>query len=89
MSQHAVVQSSITTPRGTPMGGVVGMVVDGVSDVITLTPEQLHPAPEFSSAIGSDHVLAIGSVHERMLILLDIEKLMSSAGMGLLNSISH
>jgi len=68
---------------------VVGMVVDGVSDVITLTPEQLHPAPEFSSAIGSDHVLAIGSVHERMLILLDIEKLMSSAGMGLLNSISH
>lgn len=68
---------------------VVGMVVDGVSDVITLTPEQLHPAPEFSSAIGSDHVLAIGSVQERMLILLDIEKLMSSAGMGLINSISH
>ena len=68
---------------------VVGMVVDGVSDVITLTPEQLHPAPEFSSAIGSDHVLAIGSVQDRMLILLDIEKLMSSAGMGLINSISH
>src|SRR5450830_2004704 len=173
MSQHAVVQSSITTPRGTPMGGVVtsireflafklgdeeygmdilcvqeirsyepptrmanapafikgvinlrgvivpiidmrikfkleqvnydtftvvivltigtqvvGMVVDGVSDVITLTPEQLHPAPEFSSAISSEHVLAIGSVQDRMLILLDIEKLMS-AGMGLINSISH
>ena len=68
---------------------VVGMVVDGVSDVIALTPEQLHPAPEFSSAIGSDHVLAIGSVQERMLILLDIEKLMSSADMGLVNSISH
>jgi len=62
---------------------VVGMVVDGVSDVITLTPEQLRPVPEFSSTIGSNHVLAMGSIEERMLILLDIEKLMSSAEMGL------
>lgn len=62
---------------------VVGMVVDGVSDVISLNADQLRPAPEFSSTIGSDHVLAIGSVQDRMLILLDIEKLMSSAEMGL------
>jgi len=62
---------------------VVGMVVDGVSDVITLTPEQLRPVPEFSSAVDSDHVLAIGSIDMRMLILLDIEKLMTSAAMGL------
>ncbi len=62
---------------------VVGMVVDGVSDVITLTPEQLRPVPEFSSTIGSDYLLAIGSVQDRMLILLDIEKLMTGAGMGL------
>ena len=62
---------------------VIGMVVDGVSDVITLTPEQLRPVPEFSSTIGSDHVLAIGSIQERMLILLDIEKFMTSAEMGL------
>jgi purine-binding chemotaxis protein CheW len=62
---------------------VIGMVVDGVSDVITLTPEQLRPVPQFSSAIGSDHLLAIGSLQDRMLILLDIEKLMSGAEMGL------
>jgi purine-binding chemotaxis protein CheW len=62
---------------------VVGMVVDGVSDVITLAPKQLHPVPEFSSTIGSDHLLAIGSLENRMLILLDIEKLMTSAEMGL------
>jgi len=65
---------------------VVGMVVDGVSDVITLTPAQLRPVPEFSSTIGSEHLLAIGSVADRMLILLDIEKLMSSADMGLISS---
>ena len=68
---------------------VVGMVVDGVSDVITLTPEQLRPVPEFSSTIGSDHLLAIGSLENRMLILLDIEKLMTSAEMGLVKDIVH
>lgn len=66
---------------------VVGMVVDGVSDVITLTPEQLHPVPAFSSAIGSDHLLAIGSLEDRMLILLDIEKLIGSSEMGLVAAI--
>jgi purine-binding chemotaxis protein CheW len=62
---------------------VVGMVVDAVSDVITLTPEQLRPVPEFNSAIASEHLLAIGAVESRMLILVDIEKLMSSSDMGL------
>lgn len=62
---------------------ILGMVVDGVSDVISLKPDQLRPAPDFANAIGEDHVLAIGSVDDRMLILLDIEKLMRSAGMGL------
>ncbi len=68
---------------------VVGMVVDGVSDVISLTPAQLSPAPEFTSAIGSNHVLAIGSLEDRMLILLDIEKLMSDADMGLIAAPTH
>ena len=63
---------------------VIGMVVDGVSDVITLTPEQLRPVPELSASIASDHLLAIGSLEDRMLILLDIEALMGSADMGLL-----
>jgi len=64
---------------------VIGMVVDGVSDVITLAPEQLRPVPELSSSIASDHLLAIGSLDDRMLILLDIEKLMRSEDMGLVN----
>ncbi|MDP3615289.1 MAG: chemotaxis protein CheW [Rubrivivax sp.] len=62
---------------------VVGMVADGVSDVITLAPEQLRPVPEFRSALDSDHLLAIGSVGERLLILVDIERLMTGPEMGL------
>ena len=53
---------------------VMGMVFDAVSDVITLTLEQLRPVPEFNSAIASDHLLAIGAIEQRMLILVDIEK---------------
>jgi purine-binding chemotaxis protein CheW len=65
---------------------IVGMIVDAVSDVITLTPEQLRPVPEFNAAIASDHLLAVGSIDERMLILIDIEKLMTAPEMGLVNT---
>ena len=68
---------------------VMGMVVDAVSDVITLTPEQLRPVPEFNSAIESGHLLAIGALQQRMLILVDIEKLMSSPEMGLISTATH
>jgi purine-binding chemotaxis protein CheW len=68
---------------------IVGMVVDAVSDVITLTPEQLRPVPEFNSNIDADHLLAIGAIDDRMLILVDIEKLMASSDMGLVEQRSH
>jgi purine-binding chemotaxis protein CheW len=64
---------------------VVGMVVDGVSDVITLSNDQLRPVPEFNSVIDSEHLMAIGALEQRMLILLDIEKLMTSPDMGLMD----
>jgi len=42
-----------------------------------------------SSTIGTDHLLAIGSQEDRMLILIDIEKLMSSADLGLFSTLLH
>jgi purine-binding chemotaxis protein CheW len=62
---------------------VVGMVVDGVSDVITLNADQIKPAPEFGGAIDTQYVMGIGAVDDRMLILVDIERLMSSQDMEL------
>ena len=64
---------------------VVGMVVDGVSDVITLKPEQVKTAPEFGSAIDTKNVMGLGTVDERMLILVDIERLMTSRDMELVD----
>lgn len=68
---------------------VVGMVVDGVSDVVSLTPGELRPAPGFTGTIDNDHVLAIGSVEDRMLIVLDIEQLMTSSDIGLTKQNTH
>jgi purine-binding chemotaxis protein CheW len=68
------------------MGRVVGIVVDSVSDVLELTNEQIRAAPEFSAILDSSYIMGLGSIGERMLILMDIEKLMSSADMALVDS---
>jgi purine-binding chemotaxis protein CheW len=65
---------------------VVGVVVDAVSDVITLAPQQMRPAPEFGSALDTRFITGLGTVGERMLILADIERLMTSADMQLVDS---
>ena len=62
---------------------VVGIVVDSVSYVMELSAENIRSAPDVESAIDNGCILGLGSVGERMLILLDIEKLMSNADMGL------
>jgi purine-binding chemotaxis protein CheW len=67
-------------------GKVVGMVVDSVSDVTTLAPQQIRPAPDMGGVFDSDYLIGLGTLDERMLILVDIDKLMSSAEMGVLGS---
>jgi purine-binding chemotaxis protein CheW len=64
---------------------VVGMVVDGVSDVIALTQEQIKTAPQFGAMLDTQYLMGLGTVDERMLILVDIEKLMSSNEMALVD----
>ena len=67
-------------------GRVVGMVVDGVSDVIQLAATQIRPVPEFSGAFDTQYITGLGTIDERMLILVDIEKLMSGSDMALMES---
>lgn len=62
---------------------VVGMVVDSVSDVVRLCGEQIRAVPELGATIDRQFLTGIGTLDERMLILLDIERLMTSAEMGL------
>ncbi len=68
------------------VGRIMGMVVDSVSDVITLTADQIKPAPEMGSTLGADYLLGLGTIDERMLILVAIDKMMTSAEMGLIET---
>lgn len=67
---------------------VVGIVVDGVSDVLSLTHEQIRPAPEFAVTLATEYLTGLGSLGERMLILVDIEKLLSSEEMSLIDAVA-
>ena len=67
-------------------GRVVGAVVDSVSDVLELSHELIKPAPEMNTTVDTSFITGIASVGERMLILMDIAALMSSADMGLMDS---
>jgi purine-binding chemotaxis protein CheW len=62
---------------------VVGIVVDAVSDVVTLLPQDVRPAPEFGAALDTRFITGLGTLGERMLILADIERLMTSRDMQL------
>ncbi|WP_380691830.1 chemotaxis protein CheW [Serratia marcescens] len=67
---------------------VVGIVVDGVSDVLSLTADQIRPAPEFAVTLATEYLTGLGSLGERMLILVDIEKLLSSEEMSLVDCVA-
>jgi purine-binding chemotaxis protein CheW len=62
---------------------VMGMVVDGVSDVVRLPAEEIKPAPYLGGSVDTRYLKGVATVGERMLLLLDIEKMMRSRDMAL------
>jgi len=66
---------------------VVGIVVDGVSDVLSLTADQIRPSPEFAVTMSTESLPGLGALGDRMLILVDIEKLLSSEEMALMDTL--
>jgi purine-binding chemotaxis protein CheW len=70
-------------------GRVVGVVVDSVSDVLTLNAAEVKPAPEFSAALGTDFITGLGTVDQRMLILIDIERLITDPSLALVDAAIH
>ena len=74
-------------------GRVIGAVVDSVSDVLALGADSIKPAPEMNASVDASYIMGMGCVKngdvERMLILTDIEALMSSVEMGLMDTALH
>jgi purine-binding chemotaxis protein CheW len=70
-------------------GRVVGIVVDGVSDVMALKDDQLRDVPSLVTSIDTKYIVGLATVEQQMLILVDIEQLMSSQEMALLDVVVH
>jgi purine-binding chemotaxis protein CheW len=64
---------------------VVGVVVDSVSDVITIPVSSVNPAPEFGSVLGTQYILGLATIESQMLIVIDIEGLIGSREMALVD----
>ena len=69
-------------------GRVVGIVVDGVSDVMALKDEQIRDVPSLVTSIDTKYIVGLATVEAQMLILVDIEQLMSSQEMALIDSVA-
>jgi purine-binding chemotaxis protein CheW len=63
----------------------VGVVVDGVSDVIQVAAADIKPAPELGSAVDTRYLQGLATVGGQMMILIDIERLMTSRDMALVD----
>jgi purine-binding chemotaxis protein CheW len=68
---------------------VIGVVVDSVSDVISLTQTQIRPAPDFSGTFDTRYILGLATQDTRMMIVTDIERLMTSADMELIDAVAE
>lgn len=68
---------------------VMGIVVDGVSDVVSLTEHEIKPAPEFGSIFSAEYILGLGTLEQRMLILVDIERLMTQQELVIVDGVSR
>lgn len=56
----------------------MGIVVDAVSEVLRLAEEQIEPPPPVVAGIGHEYLLGVGKVHGRLLILLDLDQILTA-----------
>ena len=66
----------------------MGIVVDAVSDVYDLSTEHMKPPPDFGDVISVEFLKGLATVDNKMVIILDIDHLLTNNEMSLLNSVS-
>ncbi|HEY5798631.1 MAG TPA: chemotaxis protein CheW [Burkholderiaceae bacterium] len=63
-------------------GGLTGVVVDSVSDVITLAQSDVAAVPPLGTTIAPHHLLGVGTRDHNMVLLLDIARMLADEGIG-------
>jgi purine-binding chemotaxis protein CheW len=70
-------------------GRVIGIVVDGVSDVVRFTESEVKPAPQLGALVDGSFLDGVATRDERMVLLVDIEKLLSTGELNLLREVTE
>jgi len=68
---------------------LMGIVVDGVSEVLNLTGPEIEDTPDFGEELSSQYLLGMAKVKGKVKILLDIDKVLSSQELHTLSTILH
>lgn len=68
---------------------IMGIVVDGVSDVYNVKKEEIKAAPDFGEGVDSSFVSGLATVEEKMVIILDIDHMLNSNELASVNKISE
>lgn len=71
-----IIVLSVKTERS---NHVFGVVVDGVSDVLDVTASEIKDTPELGAAVNTDFISGLATKGDQMVMLLDIDKLLSTA----------
>lgn len=70
------------------LGRSIGLVVDAVSDVLTLRPEDVGATPDLGTSVDTSFIAGLGRSGERLIILLDIERVLASDSLVSLDAVA-
>jgi len=79
----------VTQVQGEAAQILMGIVVDGVSEVLNLTAPEIEDTPDFGEAITGQYLLGMAKVKGKVKILLDIDRVLSTQELHGLNTILH
>jgi purine-binding chemotaxis protein CheW len=65
-------------------GKTIGMIVDGVTDVISIPSDVIKDAPSMGTTFSDDFIIGMGAINERMIIMVDIKRVLADPKLGLL-----
>lgn len=66
---------------------IIGVIVDYVSEVLRISDDRIEQPPAIVKGIGKEYLKGIGKISDRLLILLDLEKILSSDEQEMLGEI--
>lgn len=66
---------------------IMGIIVDEVSEVLDIVEDQIEPPPSFGSRIDTDFILGMGKIGERVVMLLDVDRVLSGEEVKMIETV--